>query len=362
MSRLAVRLAERIRREGPLSVADYMAAALTDPDDGYYTRRDPLGTAGDFVTAPEISQMFGELIGAWCVGCWHGMGRPDPFALAELGPGRGTLMADILRVSALDPGFLSAARIHLVEASPVLQQSQRTALRDVPATWHRTCDGLPALPLLAVANEFLDALPVRQFEMTADGWRERLVDIVPDMADAGSPRFRFVLSAPLSPGALPVPDDAPAGTLAETCPQGRDLVSSLAGHIVAHGGATLIVDYGYDHGSGDTLQAVRAHRFANFLADPGSADLTAHVDFAALAAAATAAGARLHGVVGQGRFLRNLGIEARATVLKAGATAAQGRDIDAALRRLIADEEMGTLFKVMAIAAPALPEPAGFAR
>ena len=209
MNRLAHRLAGHIQRDGPLSVADYMAAALTDPDDGYYTRRDPFGVVGDFVTAPEISQMFGEMIGAWCVDCWHGMGRPNRFALAELGPGRGTLMADILRVSSLDPGFRAAASIHLVEASPVLQAAQRSALPGLPVTWHQDCDDLPDKPLLLIANEFFDALPVRQFEMTDGGWCERRIDLIPSPTDTATPRFRFVLSPPFVPGPLPASSDAP---------------------------------------------------------------------------------------------------------------------------------------------------------
>jgi NADH dehydrogenase [ubiquinone] 1 alpha subcomplex assembly factor 7 len=358
--RLAGRLAARIRRHGPLSVADFMAAALTDPHDGYYTRREPFGTAGDFVTAPEISQMFGEMIGAWCVDCWQRMGRPPAFALAEFGPGRGTLMADLLRVAALDAGFRAALHVHLVETSPTLRAAQRAALDGTAVTWHDRPDTLPGLPLLAIANEFVDALPVRQFERTAAGWCERRVDVDGDGGSA-APAFRFVLSPPLDTGPLPAPADAPIGAIAETCPQGRALATALAARLVADGGAALLVDYGYASGFGDTLQAVRRHRFAPFLADPGEADLTAHVDFAALGAAATAAGAAVHGPVMQGDFLRALGIEARAAALAAQASPAQRDAIDSALRRLIGAREMGTLFKAVAFAAPELPAPAGFA-
>ena len=356
---LAARLAARIRRDGPISIADYMACALTDPQDGYYTRQNPLGAAGDFTTAPEISQMFGEMIGAWCIDCWHRMGRPAPFALAEFGPGRGTLMADLLRIAAMDTEFRAAIRVHLVETSPTLRAAQRAALADVAVSWHDGIATLPRLPLLAIANEFVDALPVRQFERSAAGWCERLVDI--DPAGAAPEEFRFVLSAPLDPGALPAPADAPPGAIAEACPQGRAFAAELAGRIVADGGAALLVDYGYDHGHGDTLQAVRRHRFVPFLAAPGDADLTAHVDFAALATAAKAVGATVHGPVTQGEFLRMLGIETRAARLTAKAAPAQRAEIAGALRRLIADDEMGRLFRTIAFAAPGLPGLAGFA-
>ena len=358
MTNLAGRLAERIRRDGPLSVADWMAAALTDPDDGYYIHRDPLGTAGDFVTSPEVSQMFGELIGAWCITGWHVMGRPGRVALVEFGPGRGTLMADLLRVAALDPGFRDALQVHLVEASPTLRAAQRATLDGVPVTWHDDLTGVPALPLLAVANEFVDALPVRQYERAPAGWCERLVDL--DPAAGEPPGFRFTLGPPGDPGELPAPADAPVGALAEICPQGRAFAGALAGRLAADGGAALIVDYGYARGYGDTLQAVRRHRYAPFLDAPGEADLTAHVDFAALAAAAVAQGATAHGPIGQGAFLRALGIETRAAGLAAAATPAQRADIETALRRLIGDNEMGTLFKALALTAPQLPAPIGF--
>lgn len=354
---LADRLAERIRRDGPLGVDAYMTAALTDPQDGYYATHDPFGAAGDFVTAPEVSQMFGELIGAWCVERWHAIGRPAAFALVEFGPGRGTLMADLLRVTRHDDGFHAAMQLHLVETSTTLRAAQRTALGDAPATWHDTLDSLPHLPLLAIANEFVDALPIRQFERTPAGWCERRIDIDPA---APADRFRFVLAAAGDPGPLPAPTDAPVGTVAETCPAGRAFAGALANRLVADGGAALVVDYGYDRGYGDTLQAVRQHRYAPVLEAPGEADLTAHVDFAALAAAATGAGAAAHGPVTQETFLRALGIEARAAALAAAATPTQRRDIESALRRLIAPDEMGTLFKVLALTAPGQTVPAGF--
>jgi NADH dehydrogenase [ubiquinone] 1 alpha subcomplex assembly factor 7 len=362
MGALATRLAERIRSAGPIGLADFMAAALGDPVDGYYMRQDPLGVAGDFVTAPEISQMFGEMIGAWFIDSWHRMGAPAPFALVELGPGRGTLMADALRIASLDPAFAAALRLHLVEASPVLRDVQRRTLANVDATWHAVVAGLPALPLIVVANEFVDALPIRQFVNAPEGWRERLVGLAPaDDEDSTSPRFRFELSPPLDPATAPQRPDAPAGVIVETCPHGCNLAATLARRVGAQGGYALIVDYGYARGYGDTLQAVRGHCFADVLSEPGQVDLTAHVDFTALAAAARGGGAAVYGVVGQRDFLRALGIETRAAALKENASAAQRADIDAALRRLIGRAEMGTLFKAMAIANANLPVPAGFA-
>lgn len=346
MTALAVRLAERIRREGPISVADFMAVALTDPQHGYYTSRDPIGAAGDFTTAPEISQMFGELIGAWLVQCWHQIGQPAPFALVELGPGHGTLMADVARVAKRDPAFTTAAHIHLVEASPTLKAKQHSALAGLPVTWHAEVNKLPDMPMLLVANEFLDALPVRQFEKTRLGWCERRIDVIAGVPGADAPAFRFVLSSPVEPGNLPATADAPIGTIAETCPQALSLTEFVTARIAARNGAALLIDYGYEGGSGDTLQAVRQHRFVECLAEPGSADLTAHVDFAAVRKIAMMAGGQVHGPVEQGRFLRALGIEARARNLRAAATSGQAQDIETALHRLIADEEMGTLFRV----------------
>ncbi len=357
-------LARRIRVAGPISVAEYMAEALGHPTLGYYTTRDPLGAAGDFVTAPEISQMFGELIGLWCAETWERMGRPAPVLIVELGPGRGTLMADALRaLRRVAPAFRAALRLHLVETSPTLRRLQTERLADVSPTWHDRLADVPAgLPTLVVANEFLDALPIRQFIRTEEGWRERQVGLDP----AGSGRFAFALApeptASLALIPAPLRDRAPPGSLFEACPAALSIAGALAARAVRDGGAALLIDYGHVASAcGETLQAARGHRRHDPLDTPGSADLTAHVDFAAVARAATETGARIWGPVPQGEFLRALGIEARAGMLLRGATPAQAAVIESGCRRLIDPAEMGTLFKALAIADPALPPPlAGF--
>jgi NADH dehydrogenase [ubiquinone] 1 alpha subcomplex assembly factor 7 len=352
-------LARRIRAHGPLTVADFMAEALGHPDYGYYTTRDPLGRAGDFTTAPEISQVFGELIGLWCVDLWTRMGRPNPILLAELGPGRGTLMRDALRAARLVPEFLAAARLHLVESSPVLRRTQARALAAHKPAWHETIATLPPGPLLVIANEFFDALPIRQFVKTEAGWREKLVGLSAE-ADA----LAFALSPGPTPAVALVPPglrEAPPGSVAEIGAAGLSVADGLAERIVAAGGAALVIDYGYlGPASGDTLQAVQRHRRHDPLEAPGSADLTAHVDFTALADAAHQRGAWSWGPVPQGAFLQALGIAARLERLLQRAAPGQAADLGIAVRRLIDPAEMGTLFKVLCIAAPGLPPPAGF--
>jgi NADH dehydrogenase [ubiquinone] 1 alpha subcomplex assembly factor 7 len=359
MTPLGRRLVQRIARHGPITLADYMAEALTHPEHGYYTTGDPFGAAGDFTTAPEISQMFGELLGLWCVDCWQRLGAPDPVLLVELGPGRGTLLADALRAAKLAGGFLEAVQIHLVEASPRLRQQQRQALGDRRADWHDNLGDVPEGPLLVLANEFFDALPVRQFERDAQGWCERLVVLGPD-----GKSLAFGLAPPSPIAARLVPTalaEAPAGSLVEVSPASLSLAAELGRRASHHGGAALVVDYGRTrHEAGATLQAVRKHAPHGVLESPGAADLTAHVDFAALAGAAREAGAAVHGPVTQGRFLEALGIEARAQTLIAGASQKQAQDIRSAQMRLTDPNEMGELFKAMAIASPALGVPAGF--
>jgi NADH dehydrogenase [ubiquinone] 1 alpha subcomplex assembly factor 7 len=348
---------DQIRADGPLGLAQYMALALGHPRHGYYITRDPLGSAGDFTTAPEISQMFGELIGLWCVDAWQAMGAPAAFRLVELGPGRGTLMADLLRAASLAPAFRAAADIWMVETSPVLSRLQQQTLAPIqpPVQWTDHLARVPDGPALFVANEFFDALPVRQFQMTSTGWRERMV---------GLDGERLILAlAPDGPGAIAadLPRGAPVGAVAELSPESQSLMADLAGRLATVGGAALIIDYGpAESGLGDSVQALKAHAFADVLAQPGEADLTAHVDFARLARAARSAGAQAWGPVGQGEFLQALGIGARAARLAArGGRAAE--EVGAALARLTAPEQMGTLFKVLAITHPAHPAPAGFA-
>ncbi len=365
---LGRRIAARIARHGPMSLAEYMTRVLTDPQHGYYMTGDPFGTRGDFVTAPEISQMFGELLGLWCADTWRRSGAPDPVLLVELGPGRGTLMADALRATRRLADFGRALRLHMVEVSPALRAQQARALEGLidPArvTW---CDHLaevPEGPLLLLANEFFDALPLRQFERTPDGWCERLV-VLKVEGPGQEETLAFGLSPPdpllqaLVPAAL---RERPVGCVAEVSAAGPALAADIAERVCAAGGGALIVDYGYARPDGrPTLQAVRRHLPHDVLEAPGTADLTAHVDFAGLAAAATAAGARVAGPLPQGRFLERLGIGQRAEALSATASPEQAREIAAALRRLTDPAEMGEAFKVLAIAHPGRGPMAGFA-
>lgn len=360
MSELAAPLRRLIREHGPISVARFMALALAHPTKGYYPRRDPLGAAGDFVTAPEVSQLFGELIGLALVQHWLDIGRPPRVLLAELGPGRGTLMADALRAARVVPDFLAAASIHLVETSPRLRERQAAALPGLPVHWHDELAGIPEdAPLLLVANEFLDALPIRQFVRHGGGWRERLIGI--DEASA----FRFTLA----PRTTPFPeiaaegaDSLPEGTLLELGPAREALAEALAGRLAAQGGMALLIDYGSDAPFmiGDTFQAVRRHLKVDPLEAPGEADLSAHVDFRAVARRAVAAGAVAYGPVSQGDFLRRLGIELRLQRLLERATPEQRTALASGCARLIDPLQMGELFKALALTSPAAPVPPGF--
>jgi NADH dehydrogenase [ubiquinone] 1 alpha subcomplex assembly factor 7 len=343
-----------IETEGPMTVSDYMQLCLGHPRYGYYVTRDPLGARGDFVTAPEVSQMFGELIGAWAATVWRQMGSPAKIHLVELGPGRGTLMADALRAATGMPDFLHAVSVHLVETNPVLCALQEKTLANVAVSiaWHRAVEELPDGPVIAIANEFVDALPVGQFIKDRDGWHARMIGI----ADGK-------LAFTVSPDALfgHAGTELPSGTILER--RQDQPIAQLSRRLAADGGAALIIDYGHtESGFGDTLQAVRAHKFADPLEMPGEADLTAQVDFAALAVTATRQGAATQGPVPQGAFLHAVGIERRAERLKSKATPQQTADIDTALARLTAPDQMGELFKVMAIADPKLGILPGFDR
>ena len=354
-SELGRLVARRIALTGPITIADFMAEALGHPRLGYYRRAQPLGVAGDFTTAPEISQMFGELLGAWLAERWQAMGAPPNVHLVELGPGRGTLMADALRATRAVPGFHAAIDLHLVDINQPLRAPQQAALGAYRTTWHERFDDVPEGPLLLVANEFFDALPIRQFEKTSRGWAERMVGLVSDPKHGGE-----TLTLALAPGVTPFSAYLPVaqeGAQAEISEAGRALASAIGARVKRHGGWALIVDYGYDSGHGASLQAVRDHRGAGILERPGEVDLSAHVDFTALAAAADA---RTFGPVGQGEFLRRLGIAHRAESLKARATPEQQGVIDAALLRLIAPEQMGTLFRVLAVGDTESAAPVGF--
>ncbi|WP_246685223.1 SAM-dependent methyltransferase [Methylobacterium sp. WL69] len=343
-------LRDEILATGPVPLARYMDLCLGHPVHGYYRTRDPLGAAGDFVTAPEISQMFGELIGVWIAAAWGAMGAPADLALVELGPGRGTLMADALRALARAAPTLRPA-LHLVETSPVLRAAQAERLSGFAPTWHEGLATLPPGPALVVANEFFDALPVRQFQRTARGWFERCIGLSPD-AD----RLVFGLAAEPDPR---IDAPAPVGATLTLPGAALDTVRDLARRLVRDGGAMLAIDYGHARpGFGDSLQAVAGHRFVDPLAAPGEADLTTHVDFSALARAASGEGARVHGPLDQRDFLQALGLRARAERLSANATPQQALRIATAVSRLTdpARRGMGSLFKVMALSNPALQD------
>lgn len=353
MTALRDLLLRRIGQNGPITLADYMAECLLHPEHGYYTTRDPLGRAGDFTTAPEISQMFGELVGLCLAQTWLDHGAPAPFTLAEPGPGRGTLMADIWRATRGVPGFHAAARIHLVEASPVLRAAQARVLPHGGVTWHDTLGDLPDQPLFLIANEFFDALPIRQFQRAGDGWRERVVGISEGRLTPG-----LTAVTPLAALAHRLADTRD-GDIVETCAAAAPAMAAIETRIHDHGGAAIVVDYGDWRSRGDTFQALAAHAFVDPFEHPGMADLTAHVDFEALAAAAP----RLSpsALTPQGALLRALGIDARAQRL---AQSLQGEALSSHLRayhRLTADEEMGTLFKALALVRPGAPLPPGFA-
>ncbi len=345
-----------IGETGPLPLSHYMALALGHPEHGYYMTRDPLGRTGDFTTAPEVSQMFGEMIGLWLADRWVASGGPSPFALAELGPGRGTLMADALRAMRAVPGMVEAANVHFVETSPALRAAQRE--RVPQAEWHGTVTELPDLPLFLIANEFFDALPITQYQRTERGWCERCVDY-------RNGKFTPVLAPVAAANDKALAENvrnAPTGSIAETCPAATAIAEEIAARIARYGGAALIVDYGYaKSAAGDTLQALRHHRFADPFDAPGEADLTAHVDFEALVHAVRRGGAEQHGPAEQGTFLMALGIATRAERLSRDATEAQKRDIETALARLTGAQEMGSLFKVLGITPPGATAPAGFA-
>ena len=356
---LTARLRQHIGAHGPLTIAAFIAMALHDPAAGYYARRQPLGGRGDFITAPEISQIFGELIGLWCADLWQRMGSPDPVIVAELGPGRGVLMADFLRAATGVPGFRQAMRLHLVEVSPVLRAEQQARLAAASPVWVDDVGALPDEPLLLVANEFLDALPIRQLVRGNAHWAERIVAL----DEAGGLCFAAGPESPaLSLFVAPERRAAPPGTVVELCPAAATLAAALAERFARQPGAALFVDYGYvGPPIGSTLAAIGGHRATGILDAPGEADLSAHVDFTAFAAAAGAAGAAVWGPVPQGAFLTALGAGLRLQILLRHAAPGQRAALEPGLRRLIDPAEMGTLFKVLAVTSPGLPAPAGFA-
>lgn len=365
MSALKRLLLGQIAESGPMRLSDYMAMCLLHPQHGYYTTRPPFGAAGDFITAPEISQMFGEMLGLCLAQSWLDQGAPARFTLAELGPGRGTLMADLLRATRGVAGFHSAAQIHLVEASPALQAAQAAALAGYPVIWASDTADLPDdAPLFLLANEFFDALPIRQFHREGAGWAEVVVGAKGD-------DLAFGKTAPMQVDALASRlTSTPQGTVVEYCPAAPAIMGQIGARIAAHGGAALIVDYGAWGGVGDTFQAMRAHGYAPPLDAPGLADLTAHVDFAALAHAVAAQGVAAQGVAvqgvavqftTQGALLNALGLPLRAAKLAQNLHGQALAAHCAATDRLTNPAQMGDLFKVLGLVPHGAPPLAGFA-
>jgi NADH dehydrogenase [ubiquinone] 1 alpha subcomplex assembly factor 7 len=357
---LETEIRRRIKIAGPMPVMHYMSMCLTDPQYGYYITGDPFGAGGDFTTAPEISQMFGELIGLWAASVWRQMGSPERLLLVELGPGRGSMMQDALRAAHVVPEFRKAIEVHFVELSPLLEARQRQFVGGlgVPFNWHKSLEEVPEGPMIVLANEFFDALPVHQAVMCADGWHERVIKV-----DENS-KFRFSISRdpiPLFDQLLPRGMRAQIGEIFEWR---ADQTALEVGRRVRHSeGAALVVDYGHERSAtGETLQAIGKHAYADPLLSPGLVDLTAHVDFQALADAAESMGAIAHGPVGQGEFLRRLGIEQRAVALKLTAPPSKIVEIETALGRLIGEggRGMGRLFKALALAHPKLGPLPGF--
>lgn len=354
MSPLEVLIRDRITKAGPIPVSEFMELALGHPEHGYYMTGDPFGTAGDFITAPEISQVFGELIGLWAAITWQQMGSPDSLALVECGPGRGTLMEDLLRAAKSVPDFHNAIDIHLVETSSAMRQQQMETLSGYAPRWHDTIETVPAGSMILIANEFLDALPIHQFVMTDAGWAERCVD-------AGPAGLTFVTGGLMPDSLSIVTSNALPGAIFEACPAAMEFADSLNNHLNAAPGAALLIDYGHGKSAaGETLQAVHCHKFTDPLADPGKADLTAHVDFDAFARRLKSGGVTATGPITQSTFLNAVGIRERMQQLLKNASPETQADMNAATARLTDPAQMGELYKVMVAASAQMPRLAGF--
>jgi SAM-dependent MidA family methyltransferase len=346
---LEAMIAGMIRDDGPMAIDQYMTLCLSHPEHGYYVKRDPFGPEGDFITSPEVSQMFGELLGIWCAQAFQAIGAPDKVNLIELGPGRGTLMSDILRAAKVMPEFARALSVHLAETSPVLRAVQEQLL-GTEVTWHGGLTTLPGGASLIIANEFMDALPIRQFEFRNGHWMERRVGL------GGDGRLKL--------GLVPSGQSfgsQPEGTVIETSPSRETLARAIGARLAAWPGAALIVDYGHlKSAPGDTLQAVRAHHHCGILDRPGESDLTSHVNFEAISAAFADAGAAVHGPMTQRRFLLAMGLEARAAALSRNAPERKREIIHRSVERLAGEAQMGNLFKVLAAVTPGIAAPYPF--
>ncbi len=350
-----------IKSTGPMPVWRYMELCLMHPEHGYYLSRDPLGREGDFITAPEVSQMFGELLGLWAASAWKAIGSPPLLRLVELGPGRGTMMADALRALRVLPPLYQALTVHLVEVNPVLREKQRAALSGSRSiSWHDTIDDVPDGPAIIFGNEYFDVLPIYQAVKRETGWHERTVELDSNgrlvFGAAAEPIPRFDVLLP------PLVRAAPIGGVFEWRPDAE--MMKVASRVRDQDGAALIIDYGHLRSDvGDTFQAIASHTFADPLKNPGQADVTAHVDFQALVRAAEDIGAAVHGPVTQGEFLKQLGIETRATTLMSKATPEVAEDVAGAMNWLIGGGRggMGQMFKVLAVSEPNIASLAGFA-
>ena len=353
---LATRLHARIARDGPLTVEEFMQACLSDEVAGVYASRQPIGGKGDFITSPEISQIFGELVGLWAVAVWQSMGEPSRVTVAEFGPGRGILMADASRAWRGVPKFRDSVSVALIETSPVMVETQRKTLKDagVPLRWYAALDAVPEGPLVMLANEFIDALPIRQFIRRGEAWRERLI------ASDGRGGFTFIDGEAEDEGRY-LPQAVPEDAILERRPLAHTLMRELGRRANRAPLAALMVDYGHvESGFGDTLQAVRGHRFADVLANPGAADLSSHVDFADLKREAVAAGLTTHGPMPQGEFLLKLGLAGRRKRLLQRATPTQAEAIASGAARLVDPRQMGALFKALALTSAELAPPPPF--
>ena len=365
MSPLKDRLIAKIKAEGPLSVAEYMTICLLDPVHGYYPTRDPLGSDGDFITAPEISQMFGEVVGLWCIQTWQDMGRPEAVQLIELGPGRGIMMSDILRAAQLDKDFLVAVNVTLIEASPALEAVQGKTLGTAPCpiSWAPSLEAAPTGPSIIIGNEFLDCLPIRQFIQKdrfagRAGWQERMVALNGETLQFGvSPA---VISESLQAILPEAQEDAKNDELLELCPASAQIIDQIKQRFEAHSGRALFIDYGpAETEFGDTLQALKRHEKVGVFSDPGNTDLTARVDFGALIELAKAAGLPAAAAVPQREFLSKLGLEMRAVALSRAKPDSKDK-IARQLHRLTATDEMGELFKAICFQSEGLDLPLGF--
>ena len=354
-------LIRQIDRTGPITVAEYMAKALHHPEFGYYSKGNPLGKGGDFITAPEISQIFGELIGVWIITMLENLSHlQQNFCLVELGPGRGTLMSDILRTIKILSDYSGKLEVHLIESNSDLRSIQAKAFSGYNPVWHDDLSSLPEKPWMLIANEFLDALPIHQFIFNNNAWHKRLVGI----NTSGTGLVWGLDRLPSNLGKI-LPQDpyekVKNESVAEICPSAHTIVSHIANNVLNHGGAALLIDYGDErHAMGNSLQSISSQKPVDPLLAPGLCDLSSHVDFSSIRGAAVSSGADFHGPVSQSAFLHALGISQRVSMLKAVASQKQQQSIDSSLHRLTASEHMGSLFKVAAITHPTAPTPAGF--